>query len=92
MQKNKLHVLRQIVEEGFGNADLNIIDRLIDDNWIEHQFNLKGGKDVLKKAILSLERAFSHRKYTLINYSVNEDLVWVHYHYSAMTYRFVHGH
>ncbi len=84
MKNNKLHVLRQIVEEGFGHADLHFIDKLIDDHWTEHQFNLKGGKDVLKKAILSLERAFSHRKYTLINYSVNEDLVWVHYHYSAM--------
>lgn len=84
MESSKLHVLRQIVEKGFGNADLDIIDQLIDDNWIEHQFNLKGGKQVLKKAILSLERAFSNRHYELSNYSVNGDLVWVHYHYSAI--------
>ncbi|HEY2350331.1 MAG TPA: nuclear transport factor 2 family protein [Puia sp.] len=79
MAKNKQHVLRQIVEKGFGNADLEVIDQLITDDWIEHQFNLKGGKEVLKNAILSLAAAFTDRKYTLTNYAVNEDIVWVHY-------------
>lgn len=83
MENNKLDVLRQIVEKGFGHADLRVIDELINDNWIEHQFNLKGGKEVLKKAILSLARAFSDRKYTLTNYSVNGDVVWVHYRFSG---------
>jgi predicted ester cyclase len=83
MESNKLNVLRQVVEKGFGNANLHVIDQLITDNWIEHQDNLKGGKEVLKKAILGLERAFSDRKYTLINYSVNGDIVWVHYKFSG---------
>lgn len=83
MESSKLNVLRQIVEKGFGNADLHVIDQLIIDNWIEHQVNLKGGKEVLKKAILSLKRAFSDRKYTLTNYSVNGDIVWVHYKFSG---------
>jgi predicted ester cyclase len=83
MENNKLHVLRQIVEKGFGNADLQVIDQLITDDWIEHQFNLKGGKEVLKNAILSLARAFSDRKYTLTNYSVNGDIVWVHYKFTG---------
>jgi len=44
MENKKLNVLRQVVEKGFGNADLYIIDQFINDNWIEHQFNLQGGK------------------------------------------------
>jgi predicted ester cyclase len=84
MENNKLQVLKQIVEQGFGNADLELIDRLIADDWIEHQPNLQGGKEVLKNAILALKNAFSNRKYTLINYSVNKDMVWVHYQYSAV--------
>jgi predicted ester cyclase len=83
MESKKLNVLRQIVEEGFGNTDLQVIDQLIIDNWIEHQANLKGGKEVLKKAILSLGNAFSNRKYTLANYSINGDIVWVHYKFSG---------
>ena len=83
MESKKLNVLRQIVEQGFGNADLDVIDRLITDNWIEHQGNLKGGKEVLKKAIRGIESAFSDRKYTLANHSVNGDMVWVHYRFSG---------
>jgi hypothetical protein len=78
MGNNKLQVLTEIVEKGFGNADLEVIDQLITDNWIEHQFNLKGGKEVLKKAILSLAAAFSDRIYTLTNYTVDRDIAWFH--------------
>jgi predicted ester cyclase len=84
MQINKLNVLRQIVEEGFGKADLKVIDQLITDDWIEHQGNLKGGKEILKQAILSLAHTFSDRKYTLVNHSVNGDMVWVHYQFTGV--------
>jgi predicted ester cyclase len=84
VQNNKLNVLRQIVEEGFGKADLKVIDQLITDDWIEHQGNLKGGKEILKQAILSLANIFSDRKYTLVNYSVNGDMVWVHYQFTGV--------
>jgi predicted ester cyclase len=83
MENNKLNVLKQIVEQGFGDANLQVIDRLINDNWIEHQFNLRGGKEVLRKAILNLAAAFSDRKYTLTNYAVNGDIVWVHYTFTG---------
>jgi predicted ester cyclase len=79
MQNEKLNILKQVVEEGFGNADLYVIDRLIDDNCVEHQFGMRDGKEGLKKAILSLANAFSNRQYELINYSVNGNIVWVHY-------------
>ena len=76
---DSLDVLRLVVEQGFGNADMSVIDKVINDNWIEHQFGMKGGKEGLKKAIQSLDSAFSNRKYELMNYSVNDDIVWVHY-------------
>jgi predicted ester cyclase len=79
MENENLRVLRQVVEEGFGNADLYIIDELILDNYTEHQFGMRGGKHGLKKAILSLANAFSNLKYELISYSVDRDIVWVHY-------------
>lgn len=79
MEHQKLHVLRQIIEQGFGNADLYIIDHLVADDYIEHQFNMRGGKEGLKKAIISLSNAFSNHEYELINHSVNGDIVWVHY-------------
>jgi hypothetical protein len=57
--------LRRVVEDGFGKADLQVIDQFIHDDWIGHQTSLKGGKVVLKKAILSLDSAFSNRHYAL---------------------------
>ena len=79
MENENLNVLRQVVEEGFGNADLYSIDQLLHDNYVEHQFGMRGGKEGLKKAILGLANAFSNLQYELINYSVNGDIVWVHY-------------
>jgi len=79
MENKNLNVLKQVVEEGFGNADLYVIDQLINDNCIEHQFGMHGGKEGLKKAILSLNNAFSNRKCDLINYCLKDDIVWVHY-------------
>lgn len=79
MEEQKLNVLRQVVEQGFGTADLYVIDQLLDDNYIEHQFGMKGGKEGLKKAILSLATAFTNHNYELVNHCVNGDMVWVHY-------------
>jgi predicted ester cyclase len=84
MQNKKLDVLRRVVEEGFGKADLQVIDKFIHDDWIEHQTSLKGGKEVLKKAILSLDSAFSNRHYSLANHSIQGDIVWVHYRLNAV--------
>ena len=84
MSQAKLNVIRRVVEDGFGKADLNVIDQLIHDNWIEHQFNMKGHKEGLKTAIRTLEKAFSNRVYDLINHAVNGDIVWVHYRFSGL--------
>jgi predicted ester cyclase len=83
MERQKLNVLRQIVEQGFGNADLYVIDQLVADDYIEHQFNMRGGKEGLKKAILSLSNAFSNHEYELLQSTVNGDMVWAHYKSTA---------
>lgn len=79
MEHQQLDVLRQVIEQGFGNGDLYVIDQLMADDYTEHQFNMRGGKEGLKKAIISLSTAFSNHEYHLLNYAVNNDVVWVHY-------------
>ena len=83
MDNSNLNLLRQVVEEGFGNADLYVIDQIMSDRLVEHQFGLHGGKEGLKKAILSLAEAFSNRNYELVNHAINGNMVWAHYSYSA---------
>jgi len=92
MENEKLSVLRQVVEEGFGNADLYIIDQKISDGCKEHQFGMNGGKEGLKKAILNLVKAFSNRDYELVHYSLNEDIVWTHYRATGTHTGFFMGH
>src|SRR5450432_1668373 len=84
MENTSLSILRQVVEQGFGNANLSVIENLISDKNIEHQFTLKGGKEGLKKTILNLANAFSNRHYQLVNHAVSGDIVWVHYRYTAI--------
>ncbi|MGZ3949272.1 MAG: ester cyclase [Flavisolibacter sp.] len=79
MEEENLNVLRQIVEQGFGNADLYVIDQLVADDYVEHQFGMRGGKEGLKKAIISLSNAFSNHEYELIHSLTKDDIVWVHY-------------
>lgn len=79
MEKNDLSVLRKIVEDGFGKCDLSVIDELIDDNCIEHQFGMSPGKEGLKNSILSLHSGFPDMQYELQHTSETDGLVWVHY-------------
>jgi predicted SnoaL-like aldol condensation-catalyzing enzyme len=92
MENEKLSVVRQVVEEGFGNADLYLLDQLISENCIEHQFGMNGGREGLKKAVISLTKAFSNRKYKLINYCLQGNIVWVHYKATGKHTGFFMGH
>jgi hypothetical protein len=52
VDNNNLDLFRHVIEEGFGNADLYVIDQLMSDNLIEHQFGARGGKEGVKKQSL----------------------------------------
>ena len=45
MENEKLRVLRQVVEQGFGNADLYVIDQLMKEDFSENQFGMRGGRE-----------------------------------------------
>ena len=83
MGNNELHVLREVVEKGFGMADMAVIDKYVCDDYIEHQFGRSNGKEVLKKSIISLSQAFSDRKYELIQHAVIDNKVWGHYQFTG---------
>lgn len=84
MEHNDLNLLRQVVEEGFGNADLYVMDQIMSDHLLEHQFGTHGGKEGLKKSVLSRAEAFLDRNYELVNHTADGNMVWVHYPYSAV--------
>jgi len=78
-----LSIIRQVVEKGFGEADLETIDQLVHADVIENQFGRPNGREALKKSIRSLAEGFPDRNYTLERYSVEGNIVWVHYIFRA---------
>jgi predicted ester cyclase len=76
---NIIDIIRRVVEKGFGDADMTTIERLVHPNVIEHQFGRPSGIEALKRSIHSLANGFPDRKYSLERYSVDGDIVWVHY-------------
>ena len=79
MSNTILDIIRQVVEKGFGDADMATIEKLVHPNVIEHQFGRPSGVESLKTSIQSLAKGFPDRKYTLERYSIDGDIVWVHY-------------
>ncbi len=92
MTNNGLNVLREVVEKGFGMADMNVIDKYVCDDYIEHQFGRPNGKEILKMSIIGLSQAFSERKYELIQYAIVDDKVWGHYLFTGVHTGIFYGH
>jgi predicted ester cyclase len=84
MENNLFYVLQQVVEKGFGMADMDVVDKYVSKDVIEHQFGRQNGRDALKKSITTLAHAFSERKYELVQHCVVGDKIWGHYLYTAV--------
>src|SRR5680860_280715 len=84
MENDQLSIVRKIMEEGIGSADLSIIDQHVSDSFIEHQFAANGGKEGLKKTITQLYRGLFNFQYVLQNSSLDGDTAWTHYKATAI--------
>jgi len=92
MKQQEILVLKEVVEKGFGLADMNTIDQYVSEDVIEHQFGRKNGREELKKSIQALALGFSERQYKLIRFSVDGNIVWGHYQFSGVHTGLFFGH
>jgi predicted ester cyclase len=79
MQTEQEQVLRRIVLEAFGAGDLDVLDELVAERVIEHQYGLPEDRDGLKRAIAGLRRAFPDLSYTVIGTTFDGEKVWGHF-------------
>jgi predicted ester cyclase len=79
MATEQEQVLRRIVLEAFGAGDLDVLDELVAELVIEHQYGLPGDREGLKRAIASLRRAFPDLSYDVIATTFDGDRVWGHF-------------
>jgi len=84
MKNDPLSTVRKIMEEGFGEAKLQIIDQWVSNDFIEHQFGGNPGKEGLKKTVTQLHSSLSNLKYVLQKSVHDGDTVWTHYKATAI--------
>jgi predicted ester cyclase len=72
-------VLTRIVLEAFGAGDLELLDELVSEQVIEHQYGLPGDREGLKQAIAGLRRAFPDLSYNVIATTFDGEKVWGHF-------------
>src|SRR5579871_1511723 len=73
-------LVRRLIEEGFNQGDLDVVDELVSPDMIEHQSfgpgHAPGGTGV-KAVIASLRRAFPDFHLAIDDLTVDEDTVWL---------------
>lgn len=73
-------LVRQLIEEGFNNGNLDVLDELISPDLVEHQNygpNHAPGAEGVKAVIASLLRAFTDFHLEIEDLAVNGDTVWL---------------
>jgi predicted ester cyclase len=84
MKNDSITTVKKIMEEGFGNANLHVIDQYVSNDFIEHQFGAKNGKEGLKSTIQQLHSGLSNLKYALQRSVQDGNTIWVHYKATAI--------
>lgn len=79
MATEQEQVLRRIVLEAFGAGDLDVLDELVAEQVIEHQYGLPRDREGLKRAIAGLRRAFPDLSYSVIATTFDGEKVWGHF-------------
>lgn len=75
---------RRLLEEGFGNGDLSVVDKYVADDFIEHQNGVQGiGPDAVKRIITGLHQSLTDMTFSIEAVVASRDTVWVRARVSA---------
>ena len=74
--KNNVAAFRKLIEVGFTQGDLGVVDELVSPGSIEHQRGSKPGIEGTKATITTLRRWFSDFELTVVKLTAEDDTVW----------------
>jgi predicted ester cyclase len=74
--KNNVAAFRKLIEVGFTQGDLGVVDELVSPDAIEHQRGSKPGIEGTKATITTLRRWFSDFELTVVKLTAEDDTVW----------------
>jgi predicted ester cyclase len=83
---------RRIIEIGFGQADLSVLDELMSDDIVEHQRGNGSGRDGAKQVVRTLHRWMSDFSLTVEDVAVAGDTVWTRNRAKGINTGAVMGH
>ena len=69
---------RRLLDEGFGDGDLSVVDEYVADDFVEHQNGVQGiGPDAVKQIITGLHQSLSEMTFHIEAIVAGEDTVWL---------------
>lgn len=75
--EEKIAIVRRLIDEGFNEGNLDVVDELVAPGCVEHQRGLKPGAEGAKETIRTLRRWFSDFQLTIEDFAVDGDKVWI---------------
>jgi len=76
--QENIEIVREVLEKGFGDGDLSVIDRYVASDFIEHQDGAQGtGPDAVKGVIRGLHESFTDMHLVVKDIVAVGDHVWV---------------
>lgn len=67
---------RMLIERGFSDGDISMVDELMAEDCVEHQRGLKPGRDGAKETIRTLHTWFSEFHLGIETMAVDGDMIW----------------
>jgi predicted SnoaL-like aldol condensation-catalyzing enzyme len=94
MKGNKnIAIVREVLDKGFGDGDLDVVDQYVAADFIEHQDGAQGrGPQALKDIITGLHASFSEMHLHVQDIVAVGDDVWVRSRAHAVNTRPIMGH
>jgi predicted ester cyclase len=74
--ENNIAAFRRLIEVGFTQGDLGVVDELVSAASIENQRGNKPGIEGTKATIATLHRWFSDFELTIVKLTADGDIVW----------------
>jgi hypothetical protein len=72
--------LRRLIEEGFGQGNLQVVDEVVDGALVEHQPGMEpANREGVKRAIRFLHTAFPDFQVSMQHMVADGELVWCHF-------------
>lgn len=78
--ERNMAAVRRLIEEGFGQGNLAVVDELVDPAVLEHQPGMDPANgEGVKRAIRVLHAAFPDFAVSVQHLTADGDLVWIHF-------------